>query len=104
MLSGCPPLRKRNACDRGRDPNWFASTPSPSAARGSLDRSIPDRCPAARHRGRIAGVQPDMTDSIDREALLAAGLDPDDPEEWVTQRRVSDFLRCYSLWLENWSR
>ncbi|MBB5916808.1 hypothetical protein BJY24_005720 [Nocardia transvalensis] len=45
-----------------------------------------------------------MTDSIDREALLAAGLDPDDPEEWVTQRRVSDFLRCYSLWLENWSR
>lgn len=25
------------------------------------------------------------TESIDREALLSAGLDPDNPAEWVTQ-------------------
>ncbi|WP_460698300.1 hypothetical protein [Nocardia thraciensis] len=33
-----------------------------------------------------------MTDSIDREALLAAGIDPDDLEEWVIQWRMQLLL------------
>ena len=41
-------------------------------------------------------------DSIDRNALIDAEIDPDDPEEWTLQHRISDFLRCYSLWLKNW--
>lgn len=33
-------------------------------------------------------------DSIDRQALLDAGLDPDDPTVWETQFRISDLLVC----------
>ncbi len=37
-------------------------------------------------------VLPGMTDSLDRQALLDAGLDPDDPRVWETQRRVRNLL------------
>ena len=35
---------------------------------------------------------------IDRQALLDAGLDPDDPEVWAGQYRVRDFLVCVGIW------
>ncbi|MEU4711407.1 hypothetical protein AB0G00_33785 [Nocardia salmonicida] len=36
-------------------------------------------------------------DSIDRQALLDAGLDPDDPAVWEIQFRVSDLLVCLGI-------
>jgi len=36
-------------------------------------------------------------DSVDRQALLDAGLDPDDPHVWAVQRRISDLLVCYGI-------
>ncbi|MFD3430707.1 hypothetical protein [Nocardia fluminea] len=36
-------------------------------------------------------------DSVDRQALIDAGLDPDDPQVWVVQRRISDLLVCYGI-------
>lgn len=36
-------------------------------------------------------------DSIDRQALLDAGLDPDDPTVWETQLRISDLLVCLGV-------
>lgn len=36
-------------------------------------------------------------DSIDRQALLDAGLDPDDPTVWETQFRISDLLVCLGV-------
>ncbi|MRH93317.1 hypothetical protein GFY24_38890 [Nocardia sp. SYP-A9097] len=43
-----------------------------------------------------------MNDSIDRQALIDAGLDPDDPEVWEQQQRISDLLRCYGIQLIEW--
>jgi hypothetical protein len=43
-----------------------------------------------------------MHESIDHEALTDANIDPADPDEWETQRRVSDYLRCYSMWVQDW--
>ncbi|MGW5517634.1 hypothetical protein [Nocardia africana] len=40
-----------------------------------------------------------MTDSIDREAQLGAGLDPDDPEEWAIQWRIQLLLTLRTLHL-----
>lgn len=34
---------------------------------------------------------------VDRQALLDAGLDPDDPQVWATQRRISDLLVCLAI-------
>ncbi|WP_157104713.1 hypothetical protein [Nocardia ignorata] len=36
-------------------------------------------------------------DSIDRQALLDAELDPDDPAVWETQYRMSDLLVCLGI-------
>lgn len=36
-------------------------------------------------------------DSVDRRALLDAGLDPDDPHVWAVQQRISDLLVCYGI-------
>ncbi|MFJ2665706.1 hypothetical protein ACIO14_15265 [Nocardia fluminea] len=36
-------------------------------------------------------------DSVDRDALIDAGLDPDDPKVWADQQWVSDLLVCYGL-------
>lgn len=36
-------------------------------------------------------------DSIDRQALLDAELDPDDPAVWETQYRISDLLVCLGI-------
>ncbi|WP_188831189.1 hypothetical protein [Nocardia camponoti] len=36
-------------------------------------------------------------DSVDRQALLDAGLDPDDPQVWAVQQRISDLLVCYGM-------
>ncbi|MEV6661552.1 hypothetical protein [Nocardia fluminea] len=36
-------------------------------------------------------------DSVDRQALIDAGLDPDDPQVWVVQQRISDLLVCYGI-------
>ncbi|MFE7720787.1 hypothetical protein ACFU44_17285 [Nocardia rhizosphaerihabitans] len=36
-------------------------------------------------------------DSVDRQALLDADLDPDDPQTWAVQRRISDLLVCYGI-------
>ncbi|WP_331758109.1 hypothetical protein OG225_42205 (plasmid) [Nocardia sp. NBC_01377] len=36
-------------------------------------------------------------DSIDRQALIDAGLDADDPAVWETQNRVSDLLVCLGI-------
>ncbi|UGT55006.1 hypothetical protein [Nocardia asteroides] len=36
-------------------------------------------------------------DSVDRQALLDAELDPDDPQVWVVQQRISDLLVCYGI-------
>ncbi|MGW5439226.1 hypothetical protein [Nocardia asteroides] len=36
-------------------------------------------------------------ESVDRQALLDAGLDPDDPQTWATQQRISDLLVCYGI-------
>ncbi|WP_194827861.1 hypothetical protein [Nocardia sp. XZ_19_231] len=45
-----------------------------------------------------ANVEQGMgSDSIDRQALLDAGLDPDDPTVWETQFRVSDLLVCLGV-------
>lgn len=49
----------------------------------------------------LTTVMYDM-DSIDRQALTDAGLDPDDPHVWETQRRVSNLLRCHGMWLLGW--
>lgn len=46
-------------------------------------------------------VQGRMDDGIDREALEDAGLDPEDPEVWKQQYRISDMLRCYEIWLQS---
>ena len=66
----------------------------------------PSGWPVARHqrthsgqshrlcnRQQPASVQQCMNGSIDREALLDADLDPDDPAEWVCQWRVRLLLR-----------
>ncbi len=46
-------------------------------------------------------VEPGMgMDSVDRDALVDAGLDPDDPKVWADQRWVSDLLVCYGLSLQ----
>ncbi|MGW5317888.1 hypothetical protein [Nocardia thailandica] len=39
----------------------------------------------------------DADEVIDREVLLAAGLDPDDPQVWVIQYRVRDLLICLGI-------
>ncbi|MGW5569846.1 hypothetical protein ACWEVD_01490 [Nocardia thailandica] len=39
----------------------------------------------------------DADEVIDREVLLAAGLDPDDPQVWVIQHRVRDLLICLGI-------
>ncbi|MGW5920726.1 hypothetical protein ACWFPY_17205 [Nocardia fluminea] len=36
-------------------------------------------------------------DSVDRDALIDAGLDPDDPQVWADQQWVSDLLVCYGI-------
>ncbi|MEU3010084.1 hypothetical protein [Nocardia asteroides] len=36
-------------------------------------------------------------DSVDRQSLIDAGLDPDDPQVWAVQRRISDLLVCYGI-------
>jgi hypothetical protein len=36
-------------------------------------------------------------DSVDRQALLDADLDPDDPQVWAVQQRISDLRVCYGL-------
>ncbi|WP_157121228.1 hypothetical protein [Nocardia miyunensis] len=38
-------------------------------------------------------------ESIDYEALHAAGLDPDDPAEWVTQSRMQLLLKSRAVQL-----
>ncbi|MEV0765158.1 hypothetical protein [Nocardia sp. NPDC050435] len=42
-------------------------------------------------------------DSIDRQALLDAGLDPDDPAVWDGQYWIRDLLICHGMWLHGWS-
>lgn len=37
-------------------------------------------------------------DSVDRDALIDAGLDPDDPQVWADQQWVSDLLVCIGIW------
>ena len=46
------------------------------------------------------GVQTGMDEDqvIDRQALIDAGLDADDPEVWAAQRRVRDLLVCIGIW------
>jgi len=40
-----------------------------------------------------------MNDSLDRQALLDTGLDPDDPVEWQAQRRIQQILAdIAALW------
>ncbi|MBW0275203.1 hypothetical protein ATM97_05425 [Nocardia sp. MH4] len=36
-------------------------------------------------------------DSVDRQALLDADLDPDEPQVWVVQQRISDLLVCHGI-------
>lgn len=36
-------------------------------------------------------------DSVDRQALIDAGLDPDDPQVWAVQQRISDLLVCHGI-------
>lgn len=54
-----------------------------------------------RNRLSRAYVEPSMgMDSVDRDALTDAGLDPDDPKVWADQQWVSDLLVCYGLSLQ----
>ncbi|WP_157186697.1 hypothetical protein [Nocardia jiangxiensis] len=41
-------------------------------------------------------------DSIDREALLQAGLDPDSGDEITGQYLVRDLLICHGMWRRQW--
>ncbi|WP_194817916.1 hypothetical protein [Nocardia sp. XZ_19_385] len=41
-------------------------------------------------------------DSIDRQALLDADLNPDDPLVWERQRWAHDLLTCHGMWLKWW--
>ncbi|QIS23689.1 hypothetical protein [Nocardia terpenica] len=41
-------------------------------------------------------------ESVDREALLDAGLNPDNPQVWADQRYVSDLLGRYGLRFGSW--
>lgn len=53
---------------------------------------------ASGNRSGTRAVEPGMgMDSVDRQALLDAGLDPDDPQVWAVQRRISDLLVCYGM-------
>lgn len=36
-------------------------------------------------------------DSVDRQSLLDADLDPDDPHTWAVHRWISDLLVCYDI-------
>lgn len=50
------------------------------------------------HRLLCAHVEPGMgMESVDRDALIDAGLDPDDPQVWADQQWVSDLLVRYGI-------
>ncbi|MEV0769955.1 hypothetical protein [Nocardia salmonicida] len=52
-----------------------------------------------RHKARVySGMG---MESVDREALIEGGLDPDDPQVWEDQRWVSDIVACHGLWLRS---
>ncbi|MGW5312875.1 hypothetical protein ACWEQ0_23705 [Nocardia thailandica] len=55
---------------------------------------------SARNPVGIVRVQTGMDEHelINRETLIDAGLDPDDPAVWATQRRVRDLLLCIGIW------
>ncbi|MFI6225298.1 hypothetical protein ACIBEH_32465 [Nocardia salmonicida] len=36
-------------------------------------------------------------DSVDRQALIDADLDPDDPQVWAVQQQISDLLVCHGI-------
>lgn len=42
----------------------------------------------------MSASNPDMDDSIDRQALIDADLDPDDPQIWDHQRWVQEILHA----------
>ncbi|CAM3950995.1 hypothetical protein NONI108955_01025 [Nocardia ninae] len=42
-------------------------------------------------------------DSDEWEALREIGVDPDDPEVQAGQQWVADILKCWGLWLRNWT-
>lgn len=56
---------------------------------------------ACNHDGRACIYSGMGMESVDREALIDAGLDPDDPQVWEDQRWVSDILACHGLWLRS---
>ena len=36
-------------------------------------------------------------DSVDRQTLIDADLDPDSPQVWAVRQRISDLLVCYGV-------
>lgn len=71
------------------------------AAHRPRRRTTTGRFRRRRHRRCDDRVELGMDDSIDRQALIDADLDPDDPEVWASQRRVQELLICHGLWLKS---
>ncbi|TDP27834.1 hypothetical protein DFR75_1212 [Nocardia ignorata] len=68
------------------------------AAQADTDRTPADTSVAGGTTHRLGASMLSMgRDSIDRQALLDAELDPDDPAVWETQYRMSDLLVCLGI-------